>query len=169
MSDSTLAKSYKYMGKWAIAAEVISVIAIAFAFIYAFAEYGNLPEQVPSHFGADGVADDYSGKSFVWVLPILMVFLYGILTMIFFIDPKHLNYPYEIKTDNKEAQIGLAYGLIQWLKLIILVFLAYGVYEMIGLAKSPDADIFPPWSLWLFLALIFGSIIIYLILAMKRK
>lgn len=58
-------------------------------FIYLGLIYGDLPEQVPTHFNVKGEADAWSHKSTLWILPAIMTIInYGILVLIPYIDPK---------------------------------------------------------------------------------
>ncbi|WP_127588614.1 SdpI family protein [Paenibacillus koleovorans] len=56
--------------------------------------YGDLPEQVPSHWGPGGEVDDYSSKEFaVLFIPGLMVGLFLLIRVLPKIDPRKSNYP----------------------------------------------------------------------------
>jgi uncharacterized membrane protein len=58
-------------------------------FVYLAFIYKSLPESVPTHFGIDGAANDWSSKSSLWFMPAGMtVIIYLILTLIPKIDPK---------------------------------------------------------------------------------
>jgi len=44
--------------------------------------YGQLPEQVPSHFGPDGLPDKYGSKNSLWLLPILGSVIFVLMTFV---------------------------------------------------------------------------------------
>lgn len=65
---------------------VIEYLALlgVFVCLLQLAEYADLPDQVPRHFNHVGVADGWGHKSVLFLLPILGVFQYGLLTVLGF-------------------------------------------------------------------------------------
>ncbi|NVK51693.1 MAG: DUF1648 domain-containing protein [Flavobacteriaceae bacterium] len=52
---------------------IFSAIATTLlAWVYVFVKYSKLPNQIPSHFNAKGIVDDYSEKYYLWI--VLLVF-----------------------------------------------------------------------------------------------
>jgi uncharacterized membrane protein len=69
--------------------EIILWIFIAMPFVYLATIWNQLPEQVPTHFGLDGVADDWSDKSLLWIIPgALGMGIYFLMLAIPVLDPK---------------------------------------------------------------------------------
>lgn len=74
--------------KWNLKREILPLIIIAVYGILTICFYPALPENVPSHFNKDGLADRYSSKLLtVLAYLALALVLYPILTFIPFIDP----------------------------------------------------------------------------------
>lgn len=169
MGQSDFINSYKYMGRWSVIAEALSIIALIGTVVFIIINYAELPESIPRHFDAAGNPDAYGSRSVIWVLPAVMTMLYITLTGVLALNPTYLNYPIELKSSNRSKQIGMAYSLIQWLKLIILIFLGYTVVETFAIAIDPKTTAFSAPSLWTFLVLVFGSIGVYLYRALKNK
>lgn len=165
----SILNSFARMGAWSYVAELISLIAIFGSIIYIITVYPDLPAEIPRHFDMSGNADAYAGKGVIWVLPILMFMLYVSLTGVLAINVKYLNFPFTLTEENKDKQVALAFSLLQWIKTLVIVFLAYTIVETAAIAMDPAADIFPTYSLWLFLIAIFGSIVLYLLRAKKYK
>jgi len=51
---------------------VISFIYTAIAFPY-------LPDSIPTHFGLDGIPDQYSEKNSIWLLPVFNLFIWFVV------------------------------------------------------------------------------------------
>lgn len=49
--------------------EVIAVIGLIVLIIYPIVLWPELPDQIPSHFGALGIPDAWSSKMSIWLLP----------------------------------------------------------------------------------------------------
>lgn len=76
-------KAYRYAGLIIIAAFVISFIAIPY-----------LPDQIATHWGPSGEADDYTSKWFgAFFGPLMLIFVGGLLAAAPKIDPRKQNYP----------------------------------------------------------------------------
>ena len=66
---------------------LIVLLLIAIFAIPAF-YYGQLPEEIPSHYNASGEVDDYSGKSMIWFLPVIGLVLGALIWFVFSKLPK---------------------------------------------------------------------------------
>ncbi len=74
--------------KWNLKREIFPFVIIAIYGILTICFYPTLPENVPSHFNKDGLADRYSSKLLIILAYLgLALVLYLILTFIPFIDP----------------------------------------------------------------------------------
>ena len=83
-------------------------------FAYLAMIYGDLPDQVPTHFNIEGEADDWSAKSTLWIVPALMVFgTYGLMLLIPKIDPK-----------GQVQQMGNKYEMITFLMVVLMAVIA---------------------------------------------
>lgn len=70
---------------------VPSFIIIA-AFLTGLISYPYLPEQLPTHWNASGMPDEYRSKTFaIWLMPALMILLFLSFQIIRVIDPKRKN------------------------------------------------------------------------------
>ncbi|MDE3214418.1 MAG: DUF1648 domain-containing protein, partial [Bacteroidota bacterium] len=54
------------------ATEFLILVVMVLPILYLASVYGSLPSRVPTHFRYDGTPDDYSKKSFLWILVSLM-------------------------------------------------------------------------------------------------
>lgn len=73
-------------------AEFLILVVIVLPYFYLAGVYGSLPTRVPTHFRYDGTPDDFSRKSFLWILVSLMsvmsILLYLLMRFLPSIDPK---------------------------------------------------------------------------------
>ena len=73
--------------------ELLPIVIILFVIIFSIFVYSSLPEQVPSHWNAQGEIDDWSSRSFtVWFYPSLVVGIYLLMVFVPLIDPLKRNY-----------------------------------------------------------------------------
>ena len=49
--------------------------------VWVACRYTALPDRIPTHYGADGVINGYSGKSMIWVLLAITWFIVGLLSV----------------------------------------------------------------------------------------
>ena len=98
--------------------EALIWLILLVPFIYAFAIWNKVPQQVPTHFDIHGQPNDYSGKVYaLLILPLINVAIYVLLFFVPRIDPRKKNY----------ETFGSAY---QNIRLIIHLFLV-GVFIFI--------------------------------------
>jgi len=73
--------------------DILSLVAIAAMIILSFYFYKVLPDQVISHWNANGQPDDYSSKTFLVIfMPLLAIGMYLLFKFLPKIDPKKVNY-----------------------------------------------------------------------------
>ncbi|PQB05388.1 DUF1648 domain-containing protein [Aureitalea marina] len=124
--------------------------------------YPELPDQVPHHYGADGVPDRWGGKGIVWTLPAIGAFLYaGLWYLNRF--PHIFNYMVEITQQNAIAQYRLATRLIRSLNAFTAWLFAYINYAIVqgGLKGSFDL------GMW-FLPTLIGGMLLLIVVFMYR-
>jgi len=75
------------MRKW------IPAVLIVAAVVISIVAYPNLPEQMPTHWGADGQVNGWSSRLWgAWMLPLLMAAIWLLMRAIPHIDPRRANY-----------------------------------------------------------------------------
>jgi uncharacterized membrane protein len=75
------------MRKW------IPLLIIAAAFIASAVVYSSLPGRIPTHWNLRGEVDDWSGRAWgAWMIPVMLVFLWGLMRWLPSIDPRGSNY-----------------------------------------------------------------------------
>lgn len=146
--------------------EMIAAIGLILMAGYAIYWYGKLPEIIPSHFSG-GKVDGYSNKGFIFFLPAVGLFVYGLLTFVALI-PHTFNFPVKITPQNALYQYRLATRLLRVLKTMIM-FLFFVI--MVNIVHSAlYAEVGKQFFLLIpFFFLIFASVITYMILAGSKS
>jgi uncharacterized membrane protein len=136
--------------------EVIGAVGLLLIFGYAASNYHDLPDVIPSHFNASGVADGFSDKILLWILPLIALLLYAALSMVLRY-PHVFNYTVEINEENAGRQYRNAVLMMRILKTVIVMTFGYLTYATIqnGLGRM---DGLGSWFLPVFLTGTFGTI-----------
>jgi len=71
---------------------LLAVVIVALPFLYLALQYASLPDTVPVHFNAEGVADGFGSKSSLWlhtsILSVVAISNYLLISNLHKIDPK---------------------------------------------------------------------------------
>jgi hypothetical protein len=140
--------------------EVVAVAGLLGMLLMVWAYWPELPVRLPTHFGLSGQPDAWGGRGSFWFLPIVGVFLYALM-MVVYRYPQFCNYPVQLTEANVERQYRLARSMLQWLKAEILWLFWYLEWQTIqvGLGKSGGlGSAFLP----VFLLVLFGTLGIYI-------
>ena len=144
-----------------------AVAGMLFLLLPLVLSWGGLPKTIPTHFGPSGKADDWGGRSILFVMPIFAVLAYfGIGFLRRF--PHVFNYPYAITEANAERQYALARALLNLLRLEMVWLFAYIEWIMIRTAQGKAVGL-GGWFLPVSLVVIFGTLAGFIIRMVKAK
>ncbi len=147
--------------------EAISALAVIALVALPFIYYHQLPDEIPTHFNVRGEADSFGSKILIWVFTMIGVILYLGLTYMNRI-PHKFNYPVDINQENAYYQYKNAIKLIRTVKLFSVLVMLFITYKSItfGLEESDGLGVY---FLPFFLLLIFGTLAVYVITAIRNK
>ncbi|MBN1561522.1 DUF1648 domain-containing protein [candidate division KSB1 bacterium] len=149
---------------------VVGYLAIAFIlflFIFTAKNFGSLPHIIPTHFDKAGKADGWGSRSTIWLLPIVSLFIYMILSLVNKF-PQLINYPVKITAENERRQYFLARMFLKTIRLaMVLIFSLLQWYSL--RAALGQASAFAPFFMPLILTLAFFPICLYLLFAMRAR
>lgn len=147
--------------------ELVSVAGVIFIILLLIQNWGSLPDKIPSHFGPDGRADAYGGKSsLIWLLAIC---LFVFLTITIVNRYPHLfNYFWKITPENAYRQYQLAGTLLAAVKAEVIWTFNYIVITQIKVSRG-EAEGLNPLFLYILIALILGSLFVYLYYSYKAR
>ncbi|MBO8170249.1 MAG: DUF1648 domain-containing protein [Thermoanaerobacteraceae bacterium] len=150
-----------------IGLEIISAIGVLLPVLVLIKLWTILPNTVPTHYGVSGKADAWGSKGSLLFLPVVVIFLYTLLTIVSRF-PHIFNYPWAITEENAKGQYQLARTFLMGIKAEIVWSFAYvqwmdikvamGKAEGLGIAYLP-----------ILLLMIFGMIGIYIYRASRVR
>ena len=131
------------------------------------AYYFDLPDTIPTHFNARGEADDFGSKTTIWIMPLIGVGLYVLLTGLNR-APHIFNYGVRITKENAEYQYRLGTRLLRILKVLVMLLFAYIAWGIIQGALSGRTDLGPE-VVWLVVGGILATAAWYLFKSFQKK
>jgi uncharacterized membrane protein len=137
------------------ALKVLSVLLMAMLFGYIFYIWNDLPEKVPTHFNTTGRVDRWGGKGSLWMLPIIGLLLFMILSSLERF-PHIFNYPVTITEENAPKLYLEARRMLVILNFEITFFLSYISWGIVQAAYGHDS--IGVWSIPFFLIVIISTI-----------
>ena len=141
--------------------EAISAAGILALIILVIISWPELPDKIPSHFGASGTPDAWGSKTSVWFLTGTGVGLYALLTIVSRF-PHTFNFLWAITEENAERQYQIARTMVGGLKAEIIWLFVYMEFGMIQVAMGKTDGlgvIFVPITL----VVVFGTIFLCLL------
>ncbi len=100
--------------------ETICWVALVLFLSFTVYAYNVLPDTIPTHFNGKGNVDATGDKATFWIMPIMAVFTFLLLT-VFNRFPHTFNYMVEITEDNAEFQYRTAMQMMRVLKLMMVI------------------------------------------------
>lgn len=118
--------------------------------------WNKIPEQIPGHYNMAGEVDRMTGKMSLIVLLVLNVLIYGIITFSEHF-PKVWNTAVTVTEENRERVYRTLKYMIGSLKLEMVLFFCYLIIQ------SMTGKNLPIWSTGVSLAIVFGTLIGFLV------
>ncbi|MBL7137312.1 MAG: DUF1648 domain-containing protein [Bacteroidales bacterium] len=155
------------MGPADLILEILAIVSLLGFIGFTLYFISRLPDSVPTHFDASGKPDDFGSKASLWMLPVVALVLYAILSLVSRI-PEKFNYPVKITQANARRQYTLGVRLIRCLKLAMILMFFFISYKTVMVAQANSGGL----GIWFFpvlIGIILIPIIIYFILALTNK
>lgn len=147
--------------------EVLALSTLVLLFILVFVYYNKLPDVIPTHFNAEGKADNYGNKISVIILPLVALFINLLFSVLTFI-PHVINYSVKITEENAVRQYTLVARLLRLFKCLINILFLYISYTTIQAAFNKEVMLgkyFLPFILFFTIA----PTITYIFISYKKK
>lgn len=148
-------KTNKKLTFWDILYWILAVVPFLISLIF----YSRLPDQVPTHWGADNVVNGYSSRNMAaFGIPAFMFFMAVLVNVLYRIDPKRENISRskELKQITRWFVVILAV-LVQVITILSGIGLSFNVGTVISVPIAfllwpwaitcPNADRIIPWAL----------------------
>lgn len=136
--------------------------------VYLYWWYGALPERIAIHFDAQGKADGWDDKSSLFIFPVIMGFVIGLLaTLGRFLPPEAWSFPGQY-SQHQARYYTLARTLLHGMQLSIGFISVFAVWSMVSfnLAETPEES---NRDLWVSLAAIALPIVLYFVQFFKVR
>ena len=135
---------------------ILSWIVAGVTFAMIFIHYGDIPDEVPMHFDASGVADRYGSKNELFILPILSVLL---ILLFQFMTAKSIKINKHKQGVKNAAQVTVTKTFMSQMALYCTLLFGWLVYQSMAVAVGKQTGLSS-----YFLAATFGGFIILLVL-----
>lgn len=139
------------MKKFSLITNLISILMIIGVVVFLVCIWKNIPEVVPIHFNAAGIADSFDKKSSLFIEIVIMTVSFLLLAVLERF-PKLWNYPVEVTTENRKRLYKSTLYMLGLLKIIIMGMC------IIGVLSSVYAG-FPIWIMYILIGFMFAIII----------
>lgn len=130
--------------------------------LYLLLYWGQLPEEIPTHFNAAGEIDAFGGKTSLLSPLIIGWVLYGLISLIEAI-PAAWNTGVEVTPENRETVLRTIKTMLSVLKLILALFFSYLILFSVLCRPLHSTATF------LYLIAIFGTILWSCIRLFKKR
>jgi len=162
-------KKSKTINKKEIIDIVIPAIGLSFivaSFVYVFTYYGQLPDEIPIHYGLDGIPDDYGNKSYIWSIPILSLLMFIGLS---YLSKIQIPYNFAAKPVVKNATYlkKINYRFIQVLNSIIAFIFSFLTYKTVQIGLGNDIGL-GSYFIYIIVVGLFAPIVVYLFLSLRK-
>lgn len=147
--------------------EALCFALLILLWVGTIAFYSKLPEQIPSHYNATGIADDYSNKSTIFVLPVLAAVIYLAMTVLSK-HPHIFNYPATITQENAKRMYTTATRLIRVMKLVVIVILGAIVFMTFRTSLSKREGL-GSWFLPVAVVVMIAPVVFYLMKSRRSE
>lgn len=147
--------------------EIAGWIALLLMWSLFVSQYAKLPNTIPIHFNAAGIADGFGNKTTLFMLPVIASVLFIGMTLLNQF-PHIFNYPVKITEENAFWHYTKATQMIRYLKFIIVAVFGFLMFKTIQTATD-KSDGLGSWFTITMLILIFVPLLYYLIQVFRKR
>lgn len=120
--------------------DVTSWLFVTLAFAIALSNYSALPQTIPTHFNASGVADDYGSKNTIFLLPVLTFLVVG-LTSILSRFPHRFNYLTTITPENAATEYLKMRKFLRFINVFISLLMLWLTWSVVQAALTQSSTL----------------------------
>lgn len=142
-------------------AEVFCMILLIVTTLYTIYMYIQLPEKILVHYNAAGVIDRYGNKLEIFILLIVTWVMYIGLSLVTRV-PQFWNTGVSVTAENKDRVYRILKNMLKIIKMEIIVIFCYLIYNTTTLYNLPK------WFVPVFLVLLFSTMLISVIVLIKK-
>lgn len=98
---------------------IIGVLTMVLPLIF----WGKIPEQIPMHYNAEGVVDNWSDKSSLILLFLVIAMLLGVMSIVIYFVKSSLNSQYS--SEQEKSEMSVVYPMVVSMNLVVQCMFAY--------------------------------------------
>ncbi len=141
--------------------DVLCITLLVIMWGYVITTYGELPDEIPTHFNGKGEVDGHGKKTFIWSLPAISTFTFLLMFVLNKFPHLH-NYMTNITEDNALKNYKLSTRFVRFINAVVLLIFAYITYT-VSRTHVDGVDPLGVWFVPITLLVVFIPIIIYFI------
>ena len=140
---------------------ILSLLMIMGYVIFLIIGWGSFPEEVPSHFNAAGVADEFGTKSSLLIEPAVMLGLFLLLAIVECF-PNLWSLPIQVSQEDAPAVLNICYALFGIVKITMILICAFSGFMCIYAG-------FPVWPMYTMIGITLVGIGVCIVKIMKYR
>lgn len=140
---------------------ILSLLLIMGYVIFLIIGWGSFPDEVPSHFNAAGVADEFGTKSSLLIEPAVMLGLFLLLAIVECF-PNLWSLPIQVSQEDAPAVLNICYALFGIVKITMILICAFSGFMCIYAA-------FPVWPMYTMIGITLVGIGVCIVKIMKYR
>jgi uncharacterized membrane protein len=145
--------------------ELLAVLGLLSAiFVVAF-NYRELPHQIATHFGANGVANGWDVKSSLWFPVGIACVVYVGMTLVRFLPPSSFSGPFN--EEQRAAAIPICLDMVAWMKAEMTWIFAGATWLMVALAQGHNPEKLTLWFIFPVSGVVFATVIYHVARMMR--
>ncbi|NLC44647.1 MAG: DUF1648 domain-containing protein [Clostridiales bacterium] len=148
--------------RYDIVVEILCILCLLGTFLYLIITWNNIPDEIPGHYNAVGQVDRLTKKSSIFAVPIVNLIMYiGMSAVERF--PQVWNTGVRITEENRSRVYRIIKDMVKTIKLLVVIVFSYLTIN------SAIATQLSPWFSPVFLILMFGSLIYFIVKLIINK
>ena len=140
---------------------ILSLLLIMGYVIFLIIGWGSFPDEVPSHFNAAGVADEFGTKSSLLIEPAVMLGLFLLLAIVECF-PNLWSLPIQVSQEDSPAVLNICYALFGIVKITMILICAFSGFMCIYAG-------FPVWPMYTMIGITLVGIGVCIVKIMKYR
>jgi len=120
-----------------------------------------LPQRIPTHFTADGQPNAWGPPSSLWLLPIVAVGVYSLISLVS-LFPASFNFPGRATPVSRPRLESLTIQMMCWVKVELVCLFLFIQWSIFQYGRNGRASL-PPAMVPLFLVAVFATVAVHLV------
>ncbi|WP_188454167.1 DUF1648 domain-containing protein [Virgibacillus oceani] len=125
-------------GKWEKALNISSFLLLIVLILYVVQAYSNLPETIPTHFNANGEANGWGNKAFIFLMPAIALFVCFIPMYFLSKKPHMFNYMVKVTEENASRLYPVARLFMTVINFETVILFSYITWDIVQSARGNE-------------------------------